>query len=80
MRKAKECLAFDLYSALKVADAQTSPGRIVLAPSAVHEDTFLLSFPKIQNQRGTALTIYAGISYALYLRDPSRVAFAAKDI
>lgn len=42
-RGAKECLAFDLYSLLKVADAQTSSGtsRIVLAPSArSYKDTF----------------------------------------
>lgn len=44
-RGAKECLAFDLYSLLKVADAQTSSGtsRIVLAPSAKHARTRILS-------------------------------------
>lgn len=61
---AKECLAFDLYSLLKVADAQTSSGtsRIVLAPSAKHTPTRILSGPKIQNQRGILLTIYVGVS------------------
>lgn len=43
--RAKECLAFDLYSLLKVEDAQTSSGtsRIVLAPSAKHARTRILS-------------------------------------
>jgi len=81
-RGAKECLAFDLYSLLKVADAQTSSGtsRIVLAPSTKHaRQGYFWYSPKIQNQHGILLTIYVGVSSALY-PESVRDAFTTRQI
>lgn len=72
-RGAKECLAFDLYSLLKVADAQTSSGtsRIVLAPSAKHAHTRILS-GMIQRYK----TNVASVAYNLcgnFIRAPESI-------
>lgn len=69
---AKECLAFDLYLYSKSCGCtnivwhRPDCSRTFRTVRLAHEDTFLVSFPKIQNRRGTALTIYAGISYAIF--------------
>lgn len=67
---AKECLAFDLCSLLKVADAQTSSWHKpdcsrTFRQARSYKDTFWYG-RKIQNQRGILLTIYVGVSSALY--------------
>lgn len=76
LARAKECLAFDLYSLLKVADAQTSSGtsRIVLAPSAKHARTRILSAMAQRYKTIVASCLqFMWEFYPRYILDPSRM-------